>query len=102
MKVKCPVCGRIGTLDVRGNSYRVIHYRYVDGKRVFERHHVDKSRGQELGLNQYFEIKCVRCGVLLTKRNTTISSLTSGKVCSKCLYERRKKHAIEVYGGLPD
>jgi hypothetical protein len=33
MKVLCPVCGREGTLGVRGNSQRVVHSVYVDGKR---------------------------------------------------------------------
>jgi hypothetical protein len=40
MKVVCPECHKIGILEQRGNSQRVVHYRYVDSKRVFERHTV--------------------------------------------------------------
>jgi hypothetical protein len=38
MKIECPVCGREGTLEVRGNSQRIVHYEYVNGKRVFSKH----------------------------------------------------------------
>lgn len=26
MKVECPICGKIGSLQIRGNSYRIAHY----------------------------------------------------------------------------
>jgi hypothetical protein len=39
MKIKCPVCGRAGHLQVRGNSKRVGHYRGIEGKkRIVEWH----------------------------------------------------------------
>lgn len=41
MKVECPVCGRMGILQVRGNSERVQHYvGFKDGKRVYLYHKV--------------------------------------------------------------
>ena len=40
MKVECPVCGVEGILEQRGNSVRVVHYRWADGKRIFSRHTV--------------------------------------------------------------
>ena len=58
MKVLCPVCGREGILEVRGNSQRVLHYKgMVDGKRVYEKHSVkmgvnDGSNGsKQVGIN---------------------------------------------------
>jgi hypothetical protein len=47
MKTKFPVCGSEGILEQRGNSQRVVHYRYVDGKRVFTKHRIEK--GARLG-----------------------------------------------------
>ena len=32
---KCPVCGKPGSLQKRGDSWRVLHYSYIDGARVF-------------------------------------------------------------------
>ena len=41
MKVVCPVCGRMGFLEVRGNSGRVVHYvGFHEGKRIYEKHNV--------------------------------------------------------------
>ncbi|MEM3618586.1 MAG: hypothetical protein QXK47_05895 [Candidatus Bathyarchaeia archaeon] len=41
MKVECPVCGRMGIVEQRGNSIRILHYvGYHDGKRIYERHKV--------------------------------------------------------------
>jgi hypothetical protein len=41
MKVKCPVCGIVGILQQRGNSYRVQHYRgFENGKRSYQYHKV--------------------------------------------------------------
>ena len=55
MKVECPVCGRMGILQVRGNSERVQHYvGFRDGKRVYLYHKVgamevtDGSNGSKL------------------------------------------------------
>lgn len=42
MKIQCPVCGIEGSLEVRGNSKRVSHYKgYVNGKSVYVRHSFD-------------------------------------------------------------
>jgi hypothetical protein len=41
MKAVCSVCGNVGILEVRGNSQRIVHYRYVDGKRTFTKHLVN-------------------------------------------------------------
>ena len=38
MKVICPVCSNEGILEVRGNSKRIIHYYYADGKRQLLKH----------------------------------------------------------------
>ncbi len=46
MKVLCAVCGAVGVLEVRGSSQRVVHYQYVNGKRIFSRH---KIVGTSLG-----------------------------------------------------
>jgi predicted RNA-binding Zn-ribbon protein involved in translation (DUF1610 family) len=43
MKAECPVCGRVGILEQRGNSCRVVHYRYVDGERVFTKRRVSSG-----------------------------------------------------------
>ena len=40
MKVLCPKCNVQGILEVRGQSQRIIHYQYVNGKRIFSRHKV--------------------------------------------------------------
>jgi hypothetical protein len=41
MKVKCPVCGFVGILQQRGNSYRVQHYQgFENGKRSYLYHKV--------------------------------------------------------------
>jgi hypothetical protein len=52
MKVECPICGVQGFLEVRGNSQRVVHYKYVDGQRVFTKHTVkgtDGNNGNSMG-----------------------------------------------------
>jgi hypothetical protein len=41
MKVHCPICAEIGVVEQRGNSVRVIHYEWVDGKRVLVKHKVE-------------------------------------------------------------
>ena len=44
MKVKCPICGVEGHLQVRGNSARIGHYRGYNGRtRIVEWHKVDKD-----------------------------------------------------------
>lgn len=49
MKVKCPVCPTQGILETRGNSQRIIHYQYVDGKRIFSRHKVGTVGYSDMG-----------------------------------------------------
>jgi hypothetical protein len=45
MKVKCPVCGIVGTLQQRGNSYRVQHYQgFESGKRSYQYHKVSSMK----------------------------------------------------------
>ena len=44
VKVFCPVCGKIGVLEIRGNSRRVVHYYYENGKRVFVKHTVKREQ----------------------------------------------------------
>jgi hypothetical protein len=41
----CSVCGSVGVLEVRGSSQRVIHYQYVNGKRIFSRHKIESTVG---------------------------------------------------------
>ena len=41
MKVECPICKRIGILQRRGSSTRVIHYTWQNGKRIFQAHRID-------------------------------------------------------------
>ena len=57
MKVVCPVCGRMGFLEVRGNSGRVVHYvGFHEGKRIYERHtvkNVDYLRSSGVGLRGF-------------------------------------------------
>jgi len=36
-KFLCPVCNVQGILEVRGNSQRIIHYNWINGKRIFSR-----------------------------------------------------------------
>ena len=45
MKVVCPVCGREGVVEQRGNSIRIVHYSWVNGKRVFMKHTVKNGNG---------------------------------------------------------
>jgi hypothetical protein len=47
MKVECLVCGNVGILEQRGNSQRIVHYTYVEGKRTFTKHLV--SMGTTVG-----------------------------------------------------
>jgi hypothetical protein len=44
LKRKC-MHARVGILEQRGNSSRVVHYRYVDGKRIFTKHTVKGTVG---------------------------------------------------------
>ncbi len=55
MKAKCPICGNLGILEVRGNSQRIIHYkRYTDGKRVYEKHTIMGINGNKFtGINTH-------------------------------------------------
>ena len=51
MKVRCPICGIEGFLEIRGSSRRVVHYRgIVDGKRVYEKHRIDSRFDSQMGI----------------------------------------------------
>ena len=41
VKIICPVCNVEGILQVRGSSKRIVHYRWVNGKRIFSYHKLD-------------------------------------------------------------
>ena len=41
MKKVCPVCGKIGILQQRGNTSRIIHYQWIGNKRTFIAHKVE-------------------------------------------------------------
>jgi len=47
MKVVCPVCGQEGVVEQRGNSVRIVHYSWVNGKRVFTKHTVKKGTWEQ-------------------------------------------------------
>ena len=47
VKVVCPICGKIGVLEIRGNSRRVVHYYYENGKRVFVKHTVKREQWEQ-------------------------------------------------------
>ena len=48
MKMQCPVCGKEGTLEVKGGSQRVIHYEgRRDGKLLLVRHLIVKQSGKK-------------------------------------------------------
>ena|SRR5271157_1181795 len=49
MKIECPQCHRIGTLETRGNSQRIVHYEYVNGKRVFKKHLIRGNGNSGMG-----------------------------------------------------
>ena len=49
LKILCSVCGREGILEVRGNSQRVVHYEWVNGRRVFTRHTVKVDGNCSMG-----------------------------------------------------
>jgi hypothetical protein len=48
-KSLCSVCGMEGILEKRGQSVRIIHYSWVDGKRIFSRHKLMGTVGNSLG-----------------------------------------------------
>ena len=47
MKMVCPVCGQEGVVEQRGNSVRIVHYSWVNGKRVFMKHTVKKGTWEQ-------------------------------------------------------
>ena len=50
MKVLCPICNQVGILEQRGNSQRIVHYQYVDGKRILNKHKVNMgTNGNKMG-----------------------------------------------------
>jgi hypothetical protein len=40
MKLECLICGRMGVVEQRGNSVRIVHYDWVNVKRIFMKHTV--------------------------------------------------------------
>ena len=48
MKVECPVCHREGVVEQRGSSVRIVHYEWIAGKRVFEKHTVGRTDGNSM------------------------------------------------------
>lgn len=53
MKALCSICNKEGILEVRGNSKRIIHYSYVNGKRTFSRHKLVGTIGYSNENNGY-------------------------------------------------
>ena len=49
MKVECPQCRRMGILETRGNSQRIVHYEYVNGRRVFSKHLIKGNGNTSMG-----------------------------------------------------
>ena len=50
MKVQCPICNQLGILEERGKSQRIIHYQYVDGKRLLTKHKLSLgTNGNSMG-----------------------------------------------------
>ena len=49
LTVLCPVCGVEGILEQRGNSARVVHYEWVDDRRVFTRHTIKADGNSSMG-----------------------------------------------------
>ena len=47
MKMLCPVCNVQGILQVRGSSKRIVHYSWVNGKRIFTYHKMDTAMDTE-------------------------------------------------------
>jgi hypothetical protein len=55
MKLECPQCGIVGTLQQRGNSYRVQHYQgFENGKRSYLYH---KVSSMEVNGSKSMEVK---------------------------------------------
>ncbi len=50
-RVKC-WCGIEGTLEIRGNSKRILHYKgFINGKRVYEKHrYIDSQTDSQMGV----------------------------------------------------
>ena len=65
MKIECPQCHRIGILEVRGRSNRVVHYEYVDGKRVFTKHLIKGNGNSSMGtMGTELRTEKARSGIL--------------------------------------
>jgi hypothetical protein len=47
MKIECPECGKTGIVERRGNSVRIVHYQYTNGKRKFVKHTMGTAMGTE-------------------------------------------------------
>jgi hypothetical protein len=50
MKIECPVCGKMGHIQIRGSNARIMHYKGYEGKkRVYERHAIPKEALAKIG-----------------------------------------------------
>lgn len=51
-KIECPICGTIGFLEQRGQSYRIKHYQgFVEGTRKYSLHKLTVDQAKSLGIN---------------------------------------------------
>jgi len=78
MKVKCPVCGIEGFLQIRGSSARVQHYKgFVNGKRIYEYHKIPKallSTIMEVNGSKSLEVKNLNLGFNQEKNGPVVQS----------------------------
>ena len=49
MKIDCPICGKMGFVQVRGKNVMIQHYQgFEGGKRIYQYHKVPYAQFQEL------------------------------------------------------
>jgi hypothetical protein len=83
MKFECSVCGIVGTLQQRGNSYRVQHYvGYENGKRVYLYHKVE---GMEVNGSKSMEVKKACNGIFLGKEAPPKGCIPHGEHLTRSL-----------------
>ena len=52
MKIDCPICGKMGFVQVRGKNVMIQHYQgFEGGKRIYQYHKVPYEQFQELQVN---------------------------------------------------
>jgi len=78
MKVKCPVCGIEGFLQIRGSSARIQHYKgFINGKRKYEYHKIPKSllpSIMEVNGSKNSEVKTLNLGFNQEKNGPVVQS----------------------------